>query len=463
MRVVIAGVDYHPAPPSVGVAITTHNRPEVLADTLRAFRDLSPDIPVVVVDDGSQPPAAVPDGVTLIRHDVPQGIPAAKNRCLAELMKLGVEHLFLFDNDTRPGVPNWWRPYVNSPEPHLQHCWTHSAAGRPVPRMDVLYADSHLVAYGWSMGCMLYVTAGVVARVGGMRPEFGMGMEEHAEWSQRIHNAGFTTFVHQDIPDSGALIWAADRHGAVQRTLPPEDRAALLARNEKLRLSLLDDDSFIPYAARDVVATCYFTTAGDPQRGGSSTLPPDGAAMADLRGSVRAHDRELVVLSDTLPDTVRVPVAENPYIQRWIAYRQWLQANPDVRFAWCVDATDVTMLNDPFPHMRPGTLYCGWEPEVVGCAWMRQHAVNHADWVEAHRQEMLLNAGVVGGDRHTMIRLCQTIVGLWAASDKSDPLEEMTLFNIAARRHPRVVTGIQVTTVFKSYARTHPTAWFAHK
>jgi hypothetical protein len=76
---------------------------------------------------------------------------------------------------------------------------------------------------------------------------------------------------------------------------------------------------------------------------------------------------------------------------------------------------------------------------------------------------MLLNAGVVGGDRQTIIRLCQNIIELWAASDKSDPLEEMTLFNIAARRHREVVTGIQVTTLFKSFASNHPTSWWAHK
>lgn len=449
--------------PSVGVAITTHNRPDVLAETLRAFRIHSPDLPLIVVDDGSQPPATVPAGVTLIRHETPRGIPAAKNRCLAELMRRGVQHLFLFDNDTYPLHPDWWQPYVASPEPHLQHCWTHSSTGRPVPRMTRHYADSGLVGYGWSMGCLLYVTAEVVARVGGMRPDFGLGMEEHAEWSQRIHNAGFTTFVHQDVPDRN-LIWAADRYGAVPRTLAHEARTALLARNERKRLAAAADDSFVPYTDRDVILTCYYTSPPDPQRGGRNTLPTDGSALADLATSVAVHGQELVVLTDTaLPDGVRVPVATNPYMQRWISYRQYLQTRPDIRYVWCVDGTDVRLLNVPFPDMVPGTLYCGWEPETVGCAWMREHAVSYDDWVEDHAQELLLNAGVVGGDRQTIIRLCQNIIQLWCDSAQTDPLEEMTLFNIAARRHPRLVTGIQVTTVFKSYTAHHPTAWFAHK
>lgn len=449
--------------PAIGVAITTLNRPDVLAETLRAFRTHSPDLPLIVVDDGSQPPATVPDGVTLIRHETSRGIPAAKNRCLAELMRLGVRHLFLFDNDTYPLHPDWWKPYVASPEPHLQYCWTHSSSGRPVPKMVLHYADGSLVGYGWSMGCLLYVTAEVVRRVGGMRPDFGLGMEEHAEWSQRIHNAGFTTFVHQDVPDRG-MVWAADRYGAVPRTLAHESRAALLARNERKRAAAADDDGFVPYTDQDVILTCYYTTPPDPQRGGRNALPPDGSALADLRTSVAMHDQRLVVLTDTaLPDGVRVPVATNPYLQRWIGYRQYLQTRPEVRYVWCVDGTDVRLLNNPFPDMVPGTLYCGWEAETVGCAWMRAHAVNYGDWVEDHAQELLLNAGVVGGDRHTIIRLCQNIIQLWCDSDKSDPLEEMTLFNIAARRHRPLVTGIQVTTVFKSFSPHHPTAFFAHK
>lgn len=464
MRVVIEGVEYAPAQehrPLVGVAITTHNRPEVLAETLAAFQALSPDIPVIVVDDGSQTPAIVPPGVTLVRHEFPLGIPAAKNRCIAELMDRHVQHLFLFDDDTRPLVPDWWRPYVESVEPHLQHSWSHSAMGKPVPRMDVVYQDYTLISHGWSMGCMLYVTAEVVRRVGGMRWEFGQGMEEHGEYSQRIHSAGFTTFVHQDVPDSSTLIWAADRHGSVPRSIPPADRSALMARNEKLRLSLIGDDSFVSYTSRDVILTAYFVTTTDPQRAGVR-LPADGAALSDLRNSVIGH--ELVVISDTteLPGSIAMPIAVNPYIQRWINYRRYLQDNPDIRYVWCVDATDVIMLNSPWPHMRPGLLYCGWEAEVVGCEWMRQHAVSYGDWVEDHRSEMLLNVGVVGGDRQTIIRLCQNIIQLWADSDKSDPLEEMTLFNIAARRQ-EYITGIQVTTVFKSNARNHPTAFFAHK
>lgn len=472
-RITVDGVDYVPASsaqPLVGVAITTRNRPDVLADSLAAFAAESPDVPVVVVDDGSDTPVVVPPGVGLVRHDRSLGIPAAKNRCLTELVRLGCQHLFLFDDDARPasGSGAWWRPYVDSAEPHLQHCWTHDHRNKPVPRMDVVYRDAGLVAFGWSMGCMLYVDRAVVDRVGGLRREFGVGMEEHAEWSQRIHNAGLTSFVHQDVPDSGRLVWAGDRFGAVTRSIPLPDRARLLARNERLRLSLAGDDSFVPFGARDCVVAAYFTSVGDAQRGGKK-LPADAGQVAVLVDSVAGCDADLVVLTDCLTDlpgsvdTVTVDAPLSAYVQRWLRYWQWLRDNPDVRFAWLVDATDVRLLNDPFPAMQPNTLYCGWEVQTVGCDWVRSHSPNTADWVEDHAQDMLLNCGVVGGDRATLMRVCRAVFSAWLAGDRSDPCEEMVLFNMAARREPNVVTGIQVTTVFKSGATAHDLAWFAHK
>lgn len=470
-HITVDGVDYVPAGAGsgrrgIGIAITSRNRHQVLAQTLESFGRFTPaGVPIVVVDDGSDTPVTAPAVTRLVRHDTARGIPASKNRCIAELMALNVEHLFLFDDDTRPNADDWWRPYVDSLEPHLQFSWSADHRGKPVPRMSELYRDDSLVAYGWSMGCMLYLTAGVVDRVGGMRPEFGLGMDEHGEYSQRIHNAGLTTFVHQDVPDSEPpLIWAADRYGSVQRSIPADERMRLLERNERLRLALVDDASFVQFTDRDCIVASYFTSAVDPQRG--RQMPADTTLLKPLLSS--AAGIEVVLLTDITADVpdatvVRLSVPLPAYQQRWISQWQWLRDHPDVRYVWLVDATDVRVLNNPFPYMRPGVLYCGWEAESVGCEWMRQHSPNSAAWIDDHAADMLLNAGVVGGDRATVMRLCRDMIGLWLAGDKSDPCEEMAYLNIAARRQPRLVTGIQVTTLFKSNAKSHPTAWFAHK
>lgn len=468
--VVIDGIPYFPETrrqAAIGVGITTHNRHDVLAETLAAFDKFSPEIPVVIVDDGSTEPVASLCSGHVVRHDEPLGIPAAKNRCLHELMKLGVEHLFLFDDDTKPNDEGWWEPYANGREPHYQYCWTKFATnGKPVPKMDVLYQDADLVAYGWSMGCMLYVHADVVRAVGGMRTEFGRGMEEHGEWSQRIHNAGFTTFAHQDVPNSSKLIWAADEYGAVTRSFDWKDRSELLKRNEEIRLKYADDASFVPYqsAERNAVITTYLTSGTDLQRG--VKMPDDPKVLDPLIDSCKGHN---IVLIHDLPvvpfvaESVGIVPHLEAYQQRWLSEWQYLRSNPEIEFAWLVDATDVRMLNNPFPHMQRGVLYCGWEAQIVGCAWMRDHAPSYGDWVEANKDRMLLNCGVVGGDRATLMWLCQRMTDLWIEGTRKDPLEEMTYFNMAAYEHPNMITGTRVTTIFKSGKTADPVSFWAHK
>lgn len=452
-RITVDGVDYMPvgsSSPSVAVAITTRNRPDVLAETLAAFAAISPDIPVIVVDDGSTEPVSA--DVPVIRHSVTRGIPAAKNRCIAELWEIGAQHLFLFDDDTRPACADWWRPYVESPEPHLQHSWSHFASGKAVERMSLLYSDPSLRAYGWSMGCMLYLNRDVVARVGGMREDFAPAMHEHIEYSRRIHHAGLTTWPFQDVPDSENLIHAADRFQSVQSSITIKDRRAQLARNDELLERFANDDSLVPLGTENVVLTCLFTSRPDPQRG--TTMSPDPALADALLATCDA-----VVLCDfdcARPNFTRVDTATGPYIQRWISYRQYLIDHPEIRYVWCVDATDVQQLQDPFPMMRPGTLYCGWENQILGCDYMIRHHPAVADWITENADRTLLNAGVVGGDRDTMLTFMGRLIELWV-QNPSDELD-MGYFNRAAySMNP--VTGPRITTVFKANSPTEWSLW----
>lgn len=120
MQVTIDGVPYAPVcnttSSRIGIAISTHNRAGVLSQALEhQLRHLPPAALVVVIDDGSQPPAVVPDGVQLIRHDKSLGIVASKNASLTALMDAGCEHLFLWDDDAWPVADGWWLPYIDSP------------------------------------------------------------------------------------------------------------------------------------------------------------------------------------------------------------------------------------------------------------------------------------------------------------------------------------------------------------
>lgn len=97
MQVTIDGVPYAPASiisSRIGIAITTHQRADVLKRAIEQhMKHLPAGALVVVVDDGSKPPAVVPDGVQLLRHETSLGIVASKNASLSALMDAGCEHL----------------------------------------------------------------------------------------------------------------------------------------------------------------------------------------------------------------------------------------------------------------------------------------------------------------------------------------------------------------------------------
>lgn len=202
----------------IGVAISTHRRPHVLAQSLAGWAHAMPDLLVVT-------------------HDVTgEGVAATKNRGIAALMDAGCEHLFLADDDVWPVSPKWAEPYTNDPLPHLMFCW---GKARRLTR------DNHYTTWGHPRGVMLYVHRGVIDDVGGMRTEFGRGGSEHVEWSRRIHQAGHTPAPYIDLTVSPTL-WHAEDMGR-----PGESSAALAARRKahtvipkreawKMRSALMD-------------------------------------------------------------------------------------------------------------------------------------------------------------------------------------------------------------------------------
>ena len=210
---------------------------------------------------------------------------------------------------------------------------------------------------------------------------------------------------------------------------------------------------------RDVVLTSFFTGRIDPQRG--RHLDADKSLLQPL---VDSCGEKLVVLHDcfdNLPcENYRVDAPEVAYRQRWASQLDWLGRNPDVRAVWLVDATDVRMLREPWTHMQPGTLYCGWETCTVGIDWIRDNSPAVIDWVDGHADEGLLNCGVVGGERGVVMDLCRRMNRLWRETG-AEPLHEMAFFNIAAREMS-AVTGPQVTTEFKRY-QDNGVAWWMHK
>jgi hypothetical protein len=462
-HVVIDGVAYVPATTtraSIGVAITTRNRADVYARTLAAWQQHLPEgARIFIIDDASDIPVTGADH----RFSTRVGIARAKNKCLELMHNAGIEHMFLTDDDTYPLTSNWWAPYVESPEPHLMHVFP----DRNGP--GVIAHDTRHVAYTDPRGCLLYAHRSVLARVGGMAPIFGQWGHEHVDWSRRIHNAGLTTWRFADITGSGDLIHCLDANKEVERTVPLKERQQAMARNTPILNARTGCADYVEYREqRDVVLTCWLR-ARDPQRKGRIDQTPLESIIAPLAGSVK--DADLHVITDDNTDDLDL----NIYLARWVHYWQYLRDHPEIKFAFCVDAGDVTMQLAPWQHMTPGVLYVGYEPKLVSDDWMTTHhkAASLASFMVEQGHRQLLNAGVLGADRATLMAFIHDLIkaiedNAAARHDKTEPhdlgIGDMAVFNQVAwtRWADRLEWGSQVVTVFKAN-ESNTFSFFQHK
>lgn len=213
----------------------------------------------------------------------------------------------------------------------------------------------------------------------------------------------------------------------------------------------------------NAVVTTLLCTAPDPQRGGH--WQPDGRLLDTLAGSITGA--VLTVLTDSaifpLPQSQcrwhRRPAGGNPYHHRWTIIADWL-ATTDAEWVWCVDATDVQMLREPWCHMEPGVIYCGSEEgETWSCPWMVEH---HPSIRDVAADQPLMNAGLLGGGLSTVRAFCAAVDAELTLC--ADDVTDMAAFNRVLAAAPlEVVTGPQVHTRFRHEQRDHPTAWFRHK
>ena len=205
---------------------------------------------------------------------------------------------------------------------------------------------------------------------------------------------------------------------------------------------------------RDVILTAYLTGQPDPQRG--TIWPVDNA---DLLPLLTSSPVPVVVFANELsgPFVERVEAPKSVYFDRWRHIANYLRAHEDIRFAWCVDATDVVVFHDPFPHMRPGKLYIGSEPVNLRSYWMVRHHRPFWRWMKDNASLPLLNCGLVGGDRETVLRFAERM-----GQEQRGCVMDMGAANFLAYEEFDIVTGPMVHTLYKA-EEANSLAWFKHK
>lgn len=216
----------------------------------------------------------------------------------------------------------------------------------------------------------------------------------------------------------------------------------------------------------NVILTAYFNSQVDPQRG--LKWSGDDSELQALKNSVTFP---LVIFTDCLDkkNTKKIKniphnCKRSPYFERWFAYYSYLSDNEDIEKVFCVDATDVKMVQNPFKHMTD-RLYVGDEDQYLGTEWMLN---NHPepflkDFLRANRRKKLLNGGLVGGDRQTMLSFLESFID-YTIRYKDLGITDMGLLNYLfyTKFKGKVTHGFPINSEFKKY-ETRSDVWFLHK
>lgn len=464
----------------IGIAYTTHNRREVLLNTLSNVRKYLPkDCEFIVVDDASEVPF---EGATY-RFDNNVGIAKAKNKCIELLFERGCTDFFLFDDDTYPLVEDWYKPYIESNEPHLMYIFKEFSNGN-VKLNDTLliYEDSKIRAFSHARGCMLYFKRICFDKVGGMNPIYGKWGFEHPELSCRIYNKGLTTFKYMDVVGSEKLIYSGDEERSVKSTVDGIDRVRQLNRNCAIYNELKETDTYIPFTEeRNLVITTYLTSFKDPQR--NIFFKADKTLLNNWVNSIKSKSNcDIIVLNDCWGDfhedsgVMYIPTESvmNPYIQRWISLLRFLKET-DYSKVFITDATDVIMLNNPFEKIKDNYIYVGDEESKLDNKWLKDkhRAPVILETIEKNKSNKLLNAGLVGGYREQVIKFISKMLSNYQdiqsdahfRNQEDSGLSDMGIFNYTCYNNfkDKIKHGRIVNTPFKSYKTKSIVSWFAHK
>lgn len=463
----------------IGIGLTTHNRPNTFSKALQNIVRYAPlGSKIVVVDDASVVPASQVSSFECIiyfRFEQNVGIAHAKNKCF-ELLD-DCDHIILFDDDTWPIADNWWKPYVESKEPHLMYIFQDFIKPR-LHDTTIVYQDSNIIASSHPRGCMLYYSKECLRKVGGMDQVFGKWGYEHGDLSNRIFNSGITSFRYMDVPNSGELFYSSDEHETVGSTVTGLARIQQIRANKDLAASRKYSAQYVPYKEkRDIVITTFFTKVKDPQRNVHYNPDDIYPLTLPLRMSL-VNQCDLVILNDCGKDHVdswegtnirnhwvNVETSINPYFQRWVSIMQYLRDNREsIGKVFCVDATDVEMLKNPFRHMDNAFIYCGNEPEKTQCTWLVRHHQHPAiqKFIQQNKDKELLNAGLLGGSVERVMDFCRKIIDTYSdmvLSKEGPGMTDMGIFNYLMRQEEYVCCGEMVHTKFKANERNNISFW----
>lgn len=175
--------------------------------------------------------------------------------------------------------------------------------------------------------------------------------------------------------------------------------------------------------ASHLILTTYFTQKEDPQRIGIYHEPDQFEKIRRWYGSVmrlglhaaifhdglseafvQQHGNEHVVFMPYTPQTGRSPNDE-----RFYCYLDFLDAHPEIQYAFMTDLFDVDFLRDPFDLINDEKYDFYSQTGIGGLPnGKKKYAVTRMKQAYGrifHPDRISLNAGIIGGRRDHLLRL----------------------------------------------------------
>jgi GT2 family glycosyltransferase len=226
--------------PSVAVVVPTHNRQDRLVRCLAALQGQEhPPDEIVVVDDGSEPPASAtsnPTGgppIEVLRNHAPCGPAAARNR---GWRATSADYVLFTDDDCRPSA-HWVKAMVAAARPGeilVGSTAPDPADGREQTPFDrTLHIES---CDGSFPTCNVAYSRAALEELGGFDETFATAYGEDTDLGQRALTAGWKGVYVED-----ALVYHAVHRLSFHEAIVERRRLGELARLAALHPRLRDD------------------------------------------------------------------------------------------------------------------------------------------------------------------------------------------------------------------------------
>lgn len=491
----------------IGIAVTTVNRPQLLAKCLQAFQEKSAsliNVKYVVVDDASTAENQKINRTLCANHNFEYfvnsenlGIAKSKNKCF-ELLD-DCDYIFLADDDCYPIETNWWDLFIDTSLktgiPHFCVSYTHFENG---------WASNHILEPLWNIngcnldvfnsacGIFMFYTNSILQKTGGMDINYTKWGGEHVGLSFRISNLLDDKLKGRITCPEHAFNYfkSHDFHGNAASSISKQYRKESADQCKFVLDSEKNTKSFKPYKRGNYILTTYLTQGIDPQRGLNWKLD-DEKVIKTWAESLAKNDLTGIVLHDGLSkDFINQYSNESvkfheinydnryePSAYRWLKYEDFL-----TKFSYYIDSvfftdvSDVEILKNPFTQpaftqFSADHIFCGDEPDLLDSPWMNLRLTGFSKFVEGYRnfyeknkKQTLLNAGIFGGKLDLVFPLVKQLARLADAVKYNNFNTDMPIFNFILRNsNVKIIHGSPVNTVFKKYETDNPYCWFKHK